>query len=49
MLRVPMFYFFLAVPIGGVFMILQLAIKILLDIFNLVDSVSSSVKLDRRP
>jgi len=38
MLRVPMFYFFLAVPIGGVFMILQLAIKIILDIFSLVSS-----------
>ncbi|UCF57317.1 MAG: TRAP transporter small permease [Deltaproteobacteria bacterium] len=37
MLRIPMFYLFLAVPVGGVFMILHLAMKIILDIFSLIN------------
>ncbi|MGD2268847.1 MAG: TRAP transporter small permease [Desulfobacterales bacterium] len=32
MLPIPMFYLFLAVPVGGVFMILQAVIRIFLDL-----------------
>ncbi len=34
MLPIPMFYLFLAVPVGGVFMILQATIKLVLDIMT---------------
>jgi C4-dicarboxylate transporter DctQ subunit len=36
MLPIPMFYLFLAVPIGGVFMILQATIKLVLEVINLI-------------
>ena len=32
MLPIPMFYLFLAVPVGGVFMILQTIIRLVLDV-----------------
>jgi TRAP-type C4-dicarboxylate transport system permease small subunit len=32
MLPIPMFYLFLAVPVGGIFMILQALIRIILDV-----------------
>jgi TRAP-type C4-dicarboxylate transport system permease small subunit len=32
MLPIPMFYLFLAVPVGGIFMILQAVIRIVLDV-----------------
>lgn len=35
MLPIPMFYLFLAVPIGGAFMILQAAIRLILDVISL--------------
>lgn len=35
MLPIPMFYLFLAVPVGGVFMILQATIKLLMDVMTL--------------
>jgi C4-dicarboxylate transporter DctQ subunit len=34
MLPIPMFYLFLAVPIGGVFMILQAMIRLVLDVMR---------------
>ena len=34
MLPIPMFYLFLAVPIGGIFMTLQATIKLVLDIMT---------------
>jgi len=34
MLPIPMFYLFLAVPIGGVFMILQATIRLVLDVIS---------------
>jgi len=34
MLPIPMFYLFLAVPIGGVFLTLQAAIKLVLDVIK---------------
>ncbi len=34
MLPIPMFYLFLAVPIGGVFMTLQATIKLVLDVIK---------------
>jgi TRAP-type C4-dicarboxylate transport system permease small subunit len=37
MLPIPMFYLFLAVPIGGVFMILQATIGLVLDVINLIN------------
>ena len=37
MLPIPMFYLFLAVPIGGVFMILQAAIRLVLDVISLIN------------
>jgi C4-dicarboxylate transporter DctQ subunit len=36
MLPIPMFYLFLAVPIGGVFMILQATIRLVLDVISLI-------------
>ena len=36
MLPVPMFYLFLAVPIGGVFMILQATIRLVLDVISVI-------------
>ena len=36
MLPIPMFYLFLAVPVGGVFMILQTIVRLVLDIKNLL-------------
>jgi C4-dicarboxylate transporter DctQ subunit len=36
MLPIPMFYLFLAVPIGGVFMILQVMIRLVLDVMRFV-------------
>jgi TRAP-type C4-dicarboxylate transport system permease small subunit len=35
MLPIPMFYLFLAVPVGGVFMILQATIKLVMDLMKL--------------
>jgi TRAP-type C4-dicarboxylate transport system permease small subunit len=37
MLPIPMFYLFLAVPVGGVFMILQTIIRLVLDVKNLTN------------
>ena len=37
MLPIPMFYLFLAVPIGGVFMILQATIRLVLDVISLIN------------
>jgi C4-dicarboxylate transporter DctQ subunit len=37
MLPIPMFYLFLAVPIGGVFMILQATIKLVLEVISLIN------------
>lgn len=34
MMKIPMFYLFLAVPVGGVFMVLQVSAKIVLDILR---------------
>lgn len=34
MLPIPMFYLFLAVPVGGIFMILQTIMKLVLDVKN---------------
>ena len=34
MLPIPMFYLFLAVPVGGVFMILQATIKLVMDVMT---------------
>jgi len=34
MLPIPMFYLFLAVPVGGVFMILQATIKLVMDLMT---------------
>ena len=34
MLPIPMFYLFLAVPVGGVFMILQATIKLVIDVMS---------------
>lgn len=36
MLPIPMFYLFLAVPTGGVFMILQATIRLVLDVISLI-------------
>lgn len=36
MLPIPMFYLFLAVPVGGVFMILQSIVQLVLDLKNLM-------------
>jgi len=35
MLPIPMFYLFLAVPVGGIFMILQAIIRLILDVKKL--------------
>ena len=37
MLPIPMFYLFLAVPIGGVFMILQATIRLVVDVISLIN------------
>jgi C4-dicarboxylate transporter DctQ subunit len=37
MLPIPMFYLFIAVPVGGVFMILQTIIRLVLDVKNLTN------------
>lgn len=34
MLPIPMFYLFMAVPVGGVFMILQATIKLVIDVMT---------------
>lgn len=34
MLPIPMFYLFLAVPVGGVFMILQTTVKLVIDVMT---------------
>jgi C4-dicarboxylate transporter DctQ subunit len=37
MLPIPMFYLFIAVPVGGVFMVLQTIIRLVLDVKNLTN------------